>query len=140
MTIKQLNPYLSFEGTAGKAIELYERALGAQTESLQRFGDVPGVQACAEDGGRVMHAVLRLGPAIVMISDSPPGVAVPAGDNVQVCLDFDDEQDMVEKFGALADGGKITMPLQDTFWGAKFGMLTDAYGISWMFNCTLKPG
>jgi PhnB protein len=57
---------------------------------------------------------------------------------MHVTLDFDDAADMARKFDALAAGGKITLPLQDTFWGAKFGMLTDAHGVSWMFNCETK--
>ncbi len=108
MSIKRLNPYLTFNGTAGKAIQLYEQALGARTEGL------------------------------VMVSDSMPDKPVPAGTNVSVCLDFDDVPDMTKKFEALARGGKVTMPLQDTFWGARFGMLTDAFGIAWMFNCTTR--
>jgi PhnB protein len=59
---------------------------------------------------------------------------------VHVCLDFDDPAEMGKRFDALASGGEITMPLQDTFWGARFGMLTDSYGIRWMFNCTLRKG
>ena len=73
-----------------------------------------------------------------MISDGMPGVPVPTQSNMHVTLDFDDPADMARRFDALSAGGKITMPMQDTFWGAKFGMLTDAYGIQWMFNCELK--
>ena len=62
------------------------------------------------------------------------------GNNVHVCLDFDDAAEMTRRFDALAAGGQVNMPLQDTFWGARFGMLTDAYGIRWMFNCNLKHG
>jgi len=57
------------------------------------------------------------------------------GTNNYVCLDFDDPADMTKKFEALSAGGSVVMPLNDTFWGAKFGMLLDAYGIRWMFNC-----
>jgi PhnB protein len=60
------------------------------------------------------------------------------GTNNYVCLNFDDAGDMTTKFNALADGGKVDQPVVDTFWGAKFGMLTDAYGIRWMFNCPLQ--
>ncbi|TMB01372.1 MAG: hypothetical protein E6J57_06395 [Deltaproteobacteria bacterium] len=73
-----------------------------------------------------------------MISDSQPGIAVAPGGNVHVCLDFDDVADMTKKFEALAVNGKITLPLHDTFWGAKFGMLTDAFGVSWMFNSRIE--
>jgi len=60
MAIKQLNPYLNFDGTAGKAIELYQRVLGAKVEALQRFGDMPRNQQPPENKDRVMHALLRL--------------------------------------------------------------------------------
>ncbi|MFN2447196.1 MAG: VOC family protein [Vicinamibacterales bacterium] len=56
------------------------------------------------------------------------------------CLDFDNVADMTQRFEALGAGGKVTMPLQDTFWGAKFGTLTDAFGVQWMFNCEHKAG
>lgn len=82
-----------------------------------------------------MHAVLRIGEGVIMISDSQPGVPVTSGNNVQVTLDFDDAAEMARRFDALSAGGRIVMPLQDTFWGARFGMLQDSLGISWMFNC-----
>ena len=140
MAIQQLTPYLNFDGTAAKAIALYERALGAKTENLQRFGDVPGNTPAPEAAQRVLHALLRIGGGTLMISDTQPGMPLVAGSNVHVCLDFDDTEEMGKKFDALSAGGQVTMPLQDTFWGARFGMLTDPYGIHWMFNCTLKRG
>jgi PhnB protein len=135
MAIKQLNPYLNFDGTAEKAIKLYETALGAKTESLQRFGDVPG--GSPENKNRVMHALLRLGPGVLMISDTQPGTPLNQGNQIHVTLDFDDLDEMARRFEALSAGGKVTMPLQDTFWGARFGMLIDAHGINWMFNGNL---
>jgi len=135
MAIKKLNPYLNFPGTAAKAIKLYETALGAKAENVMPWQDMPGQPANPEAKDRIMHAVLHLGAGDVMLSDTPPGVPVPPGGNQHVMLDFDDAADMVRKFEALSMGGKITMALQDTFWGAKFGMLTDALGVQWMFNC-----
>src|SRR4051812_49428293 len=140
MSIQQLNPYLNFDGTAEQAIQHYERALGAKTEGLQRFGDMPGSKPAPESARRVLHAVLRIGSARIMVSDTQPGMPLALGSNVHLCLDFDDPKEMAGKFEALGAGGKVTMPLQDTFWGAKFGLLTDAYGINWMFNCDLKKG
>jgi PhnB protein len=136
MSITKLNPYLNFNGTADKAIQLYERALGAKTEALQRYSEVPGMTVPEEHKRRVVHARLRIGEGgIVMISDTQPDTPAALEGNVHVCLDFDDVADATARFDALAQGGKITMPFQDTFWGAKFGMLTDAYGVRWMFNC-----
>ncbi|MEY4546184.1 MAG: hypothetical protein RL685_2379 [Pseudomonadota bacterium] len=138
MAINQLSPYLNFDGTADKAIQLYERALGAKVEHLQRFADIPGAKPDPQNGQRVMHASLRISSGTIMISDTQPGMVCAAGNNVHVCLEFGEPDEMGGKFDALAAGGKVTMPLQDTFWGARFGMLTDAFGINWMFNAQLK--
>ena len=74
----------------------------------------------------------------IMISDGPPGHAVSSSTAVHVALHFDSDLDEVgRKFDALAQGGEVTMPLTDTFWGARFGTLTDAFGIRWMFNAEL---
>lgn len=138
MSIKSLNPYLIFNGNAAKAIQFYETALGAKSEGHMKFGDIPNHQCADEDKERVMHARLRLGEGLIMLSDSQPGRQVPREGNCQVALHFDDAADMTQKFNALAEGGQITMPLNDTFWGARFGMLTDVFGIRWMFNCEQK--
>ena len=138
MAIKQLNPYLNFNGTADKAIKHYERALDAKVESAQRFGEVPDMKVAPEHKNRVMHAVLRIGNGVIMLSDTMPDQSVQPGGSASVVLDFDDPNELTRRFDALAAGGKVTMPVNDTFWGAKFGMLTDAYGVQWMFNCTLR--
>ena|SRR5262245_61255267 len=138
MAIKKLNPYLNFNGTAEKAIKLYESALGAKTDNVMRFGDAQGMDTAPEHKNRIMHAVLHIGDGVLMLSDGRPNVPVQVGDNLHVTVDFDDVADMTKKFNALAAGGKVTMPLNDTFWGAKFGMLTDAFGINWMFNCETR--
>jgi PhnB protein len=140
MSVKELNPYLFFNGSADKALALYERALDARTESLQRYQDMPGAtNTCVpENKERVMHALVRIGQASVMVSDVPADQPGPQGGNVQVCLHFDDVEDMTRKFDALAASGKVTMGLHDTFWGARFGALTDEFGVHWMFNCQTK--
>lgn len=138
MSIKQLNPYLNFNGTAEKAIRLYEQALGAKTEGLMRFGEAPGMDVAPEHKNWVIHAMLHIGEGVVMVSDTMPNMPVPSEGNAHVLLDFSDAAEMAKKFEALAAGGTITMPLHDAFWGAKFGMLTDAYGVSWMFHCEIK--
>lgn len=139
MAIEKLNPYLNFNGTADEAIKLYEKALGAKAGNIMRFGEMGGADVPPEHKNRVLHAPLQIGNGVVMVSDTRPGDPVSTtGSNVTVALHFDDPVDMARRFEALAAGGKITMPLTDTFWGAKFGMLTDAFGIRWMFNCELK--
>lgn len=121
MSITKLNPYLNFNGAAAQAIKLYERALGAMTEAIQRFSDVPGMTVPAEHSHRVLHARLRIGEGVVMISDAPPDMQVALEGNVHVCLDFDQVADATARFEALAQGGTVTMPLQDTFWARRSG-------------------
>jgi PhnB protein len=141
MAISNLNPYLNFDGDAAKAVKLYESALGATVETISRFGDVPDVAAAPEHKDRVLHAVLHFGAqGVIMLSDTMPGMSFVKGTNAYVALHFDDIADMEQKFEALAQGGRVGMPLNDTFWGARFGMLTDAFGVNWMFNCELKKG
>jgi PhnB protein len=130
MSIKQLTPYLNFNGTAHEAIKLYQSALGAQ------LGGDP--MPFEKDASRVMHARLQIGGGMVMLSDSMPGQPVPESSNQHITLDYSDVNEMKRAFEALSAGGKVTMPLQDTFWGATFGMLTDRFHINWMFNCD-KP-
>jgi PhnB protein len=144
MAITALNPYINFDGTAEAAIKHYEKILGAEVEGkILRFADLPeapGMPACAPElRQRVMHAQLKLGGGTLMLSDTmSPGSGAPGG-QVQVTLHFDDPADLTAKFEALSQGGTVRMPVGDAFWGAKFGMLTDAYGVEWMFNCDLKP-
>lgn len=138
MSIKNVNPYLNFDGTAARAIELYEKVFDVKAENRSTFGEIPGADVPPEHAGRIMHARLRVGPGLIMISDTQPGDPVVTESNVHVCVDFDDVDDMRRRFDALAAGGKVRLPPQDTFWGATFGMLTDAYGIHWMFNCEKK--
>jgi len=136
MAIKMVNPYLFFNGTAVKALELYKNALGARAANVSTFGEAPGTPPASAN--LIMHATLDIDGQTVMLSDSMPGQPFAAGGNVQVCLNLDDVGETQKKFDALAAGGTVTMPLQDTFWGARFGTLTDAFGVQWMFNCELK--
>ena len=133
MAIKSLSPYINFNGTAARAIALYERVLGARRVNVTRVSDVPGMDAPADQQDRIVHGVLALGSGELMLSDATG--SVPVGGNVHVSLDFSDVGEMEAKFEALAQDGSVTVPLQDTFWGARFGMVTDVFGVRWMFNC-----
>jgi PhnB protein len=135
MAIKNLSPYINFNGTAGQAIALYERVLGATTLNVARAGDIPGTNTPPSQRDRVVHAALRVGSSQLMLSDTATDQPVSTTGNVHVSLDFNDVDEMTGKFSALAEQGAVTVPLQDTFWGAKFGMLTDRFGVHWMFNC-----
>ena len=135
MAVTGLNPYLNFEGTADKAIAHYERALGAKVEGVMRFGDVQGMETPPEHKNLVMHATLVVEGNKLMLSDGHPGSRVIAGDSVYIAIHFSgDLDDMARKFAALAEGGEVAQPLVDTFWGARFGIVVDPFGVRWMFN------
>ena len=130
--MKSIVPYLLFNGNCREAITFYHAAIGGDLH-IMPFGDAPGCTPDQKD--LVMHTKLSNGNCIIMASDGRPGTPVTAGDNFSVSIDHDSREEQTRIFNALATGGNVTMPLQDMFWGAHFGMLTDKFGIMWMFNC-----
>lgn len=137
MTVRHATPYLIVSGQAEKAVALYQRALGANVETLQRFGDVD--QSCPEARkSLVMHAELRIGDALVMLSDGAGENPPSPGGPVSVALNVDDPDQMRRSFDGLAESGKVVVPIHDAPWGDLFGVVTDELGISWMFACAKK--
>ncbi|QRK08841.1 VOC family protein [Archangium violaceum] len=133
MAIKAATPYFILNGRTEQAIALYQRALGAKLETLQRFGDVN--QSCpAAMKSRVMHAMLRVDDATLMMSDGPNEEAPPRGGSVSVALTIDDPDQARRCFDALATNGQVIQALIDAPWGGLFGVVCDEFGISWMFN------
>ena len=126
-------PYLNFNGNAQEALEFYVNALEGKITQSQTFGGA-GMAEDESMKNKILHAVLEAGNLKFMVSDCPPGVSVKEGDQVSLSLNFNVVEVMEKTFSALADGGNITMPLQDTFWGARFGMTKDKFGVHWMFN------
>jgi len=137
MLIKNLNPYISCNGTAEQAIHLYETALGAKVQEIMRFSQMPCETIAPEHHNRIMHCMLAVGDRTLMVSDGMPDKPAPVTGHVSIALDFADLAGMEKAFDGLAAGGTVTMPIGDAFWGAKFGMLTDAYGVHWMFHYTV---
>lgn len=137
LSLTTVNAYLNFDGTAAEAIALYQHALGANVSFLQRFAEVPGSTFEGEVGRRVMHATLTLGSGTLMISDSMPGSPLSRGTSLHVCLQYAGTEEVDRHFAALSEGGQVTQPLENTFWGARFGTLVDRYGVNWMFNAEL---
>jgi PhnB protein len=137
LAVKTINPYLFFGGTASDAISFYEKALEATVVQLARFSDTPGSNVAPEHAHYVMHAHLETGGGTLLISDGRPGDAIKPGGNIVVCLQYAGTADIDRHFAALSEGGTVEEPLQDTFWGARFGMAIDRFGTHWMFNATL---
>ncbi|HXL58761.1 MAG TPA: glyoxalase/bleomycin resistance/extradiol dioxygenase family protein [Chitinophagaceae bacterium] len=133
----KLTPYLNFEGNAQEALDFYTNALGGQVVYMQRYGDSP-MPGDEDYKNKVMHARLQFGDNMIMVSDAMKGYEVSTKGNIQLSMEMDSVSQLEEVFNKIAEGGKITMPLADQFWGARFGMLQDKFGVSWMFNCDLK--
>lgn len=141
--MKPLTPYLFFDGNCRKAMEFYEHVFGGELE-VMTYADAPE-DACGGDSAtkfakiqdKVMHACLTKGNFSIMASDNPMGKPV-VGDNVQLSVNLKTIPEVEKLFQALGEGGNITMPLEDTFWGAHFGTLTDKFGIHWMVSCLLE--
>ena len=128
-----LVPYLAFNGNCREAITFYGKAFGAEP-MIQSFGESP-VDAPEDTKNRVMHTHLDAGAVQIMASDAMPGQPpVDFGTNVSLSVNCDSEEQQTQYFNTLAEGGLVTMPLQDAFWGARFGMCTDKFGVHWMFN------
>lgn len=126
-------PYLLLNGTASEAINFYAKVLGGTILAKSTFGESP---APCPDGmeDKIMHAVLQAGSLTMMFSDCPPDRASVAGNHISLSMNFTDPESIDSTYKAMSEGATITMELQDTFWGARFGMLTDKFGIHWMFN------
>lgn len=132
-----IQPYLYFNGNCEEAIGFYAKAVGAKVDSILRFRDSP--EAFREGGippgqeNKTMHTSFHLGDSTVMASDGC-GSEGSGFRGFSLSYTVPAEADADRVFAALAEGGKVIMPLGKTFWPPRFGMLTDRFGISWMIN------
>ena len=133
----QLNPYLSFNGQCEEAFKFYQKVLGGELTAM-RYQETPmAEQTPPEWRGKIAHARLSVGGQMLMASDAPPDRYEPMK-GVQVTLNIEEPAEAERVFNALAAGGTQTMPIQETFWARRFGMLVDRFGTPWMVNCE-KP-
>jgi PhnB protein len=136
MNTPLIQPYLFFNGRCEEALEFYKTTLGAKVDMLMRFGESPeppppGMVPPGWEK-KVMHASFRVGGNILMASDGCEEGSGFNGFSLSLTVATAVEAD--RSFAALADGGKVTMPLGKTFWSPRFGMLTDKFGLGWMIN------
>lgn len=130
-----VNPYIMFAGNCQEAIDFYQQAIGAELIFSQKWGETPHSAPGLED--KIMHATINVGGSTIMMSDGSPD-EVAADSNISLAIGLNDVDKAREMFDNLSDGGSVSMPLDKTFWAEAFGMLTDKFGINWMFNCD-KP-
>ena len=140
----RVSTYLNFPGHTEEAFAFYRSVFGGEFSGpVHRFADIPsapGQPPLAEaEKNLVMHVELPiLGGHLLMGTDAPEsmGFKVTPGNQVHINLEPDTRAEAERLFNGLAAGGQVEMPLQDMFWGAYFGTLTDRFGIRWMFNCS----
>jgi PhnB protein len=135
----QINPYLNFNGQCDAAFKFYEQSLGGKTLFKLTYAQSPMAKDTPpEFQNHILHARMVVGANVLMGSDSPPGrYEEPKGLTISLNIETVEEAERV--FAALSEKATICMPIQETFWAHRFGMLTDQFGIPWMINCEKAP-
>ena len=128
----KVEPYLMFEGRTEEALQFYQQKLGAKVEAIIRFKENPEPKYNPPNSGeKVMHSLFRIGDAQIMASDGnctgKPGFQVFA-----LTLNAANAAEASQRFDALAEGGKVQMPISETFFAKSFGMVADRFGVNWM--------
>jgi PhnB protein len=132
----QINAYLNFDGQCEAAFQFYAQLLGGKIEGLFRYAGTPMAnQVPPEWGEKIMHIRLTVGTSELMGADSPPQHSQGPAKRFSMSIGLSDPQEAERIFHGLAEGGAVQVPLQTTFWAARFGMLVDRFGIPWMINC-----
>ena len=128
----QVQSYLFFDGRCDEALEFYKKTLGAKVEMLMRWKDSPDKSMCTPGNeNKVMHSAFRIGETTLMASDGR-NTGNPDFQGFALSVNAKDETEADKLFGALGEGGKVTMPMTKTFFSPRFGMLADKFGVGWM--------
>jgi PhnB protein len=129
-----VSPYLYFDGNCEEAVQFYAACTGGRVKAMLRFAGTPAeAHVPPEQRDKIMHARVAINGTWLMASDAASGFKPPQGFSVAIQLSDPAEAERV--FHALAEGGRVSMPIQQTFWAARFGSLVDRYGVSWVVNC-----
>jgi PhnB protein len=127
-----VQPYLSFEGRAQEAIDFYKSALGAKVDMIMQFKDAPPeMKTSPESKDKIMHSAFRIGDTQIMATDGQcSGKATFSG--ITLTLNAASNGEAEKLFNALAQGGTVNMPMSETFFAHRFGMVADKFGVGWM--------
>jgi len=133
----QLNTYLAFNGNCEEAMRFYEDVLSGEIKLMMRFSEAPPGEfpVTEEMKNQIMHCSLEFNGCTILASDNTQS---NPGNNFSLSLGSDDEEQAVKIFNSLLEGGSIIMPFDTVFWGGKFGMLVDKFGIQWMMSTDHK--
>jgi PhnB protein len=129
----QLNPYLLFNGNCEAAFKFYEQCLGGKIETMTPHEGTPAAEHVPPEWRKkILHARMRVGDGILMGTDDN---RYQEPRSFSVALHVKDVAEAERVFNALAKNGTVRMPIQQTFWSVRFGMLVDQFGVPWMINC-----
>ena len=136
----KVNPYINYSGDCEAAFRLYERVLGAQIGEIFRYAGSPMADQAPPDWGqKVMHGSVTFSDQVIMAADVvPEHYEAPKG--FSLSIHFSGVADAERAFRDLAEGGKIVMPLEKTFWAERFGMVVDPFGVPWMITSEADAG
>lgn len=135
-----LNIHLTFDGNCQEAFDFYRSVFGIEFAEFQTYADGPPEMSETEGAADlVMHVALPMGSSVLMGADWSPHAGAPlmAGNNFSIGLEGRNREHCESVFARLSEGGEVTMPLQETFWGAYFGSCTDRFAVNWMINYQL---
>ena len=129
-----LSTYLTFEDNCREVFEFYRSVFGGEFTFLSTFRDGPeGLEVPEAELDRIMHVSLPIGSSVLMGNDSSSSFSPPLvpGNNFSITFEAESREHADEIFAKLSDGGVVTCPMDDMFWGAYFGAFTDKFGINW---------
>lgn len=135
-----VNVYLNFDGQCEEAFEFYKSVFGGEFSYIGRFNEMPqdeNNKLSEADGNKIMHVSLPISAETNLFGSDTVGAWSPKlvqGNNYSISINASSKEEADRLFNGLSAGGQVTMPLENTFWGAYFGMFTDKYGINWMVN------
>ena len=136
-----VNVYLTFNGNCKEAFDFYKSIFGGEYQSISTFGEMPqdeGAPSMPEDQkDRIMHLTLPISKETLLMGSDTGGEwakGFKQGNNFSISVNTDSKEEANRLFDELSAGGKVTMPMEKTFWGSYFGMFTDKFGISWMVS------
>ncbi len=130
-----INAYLGFNGNCEEAFKFYEQALGGKIEALSRYENTPMAGPVPDNWKKkIIHARMKVGENVLMGGDAPPDHYCPAA-GMMVSVSVKEPAEAERIFKGLSEGGKVSMPIQETFWAQRFAMWTDRFGTPWMVNC-----
>lgn len=139
-----VNVYLTFNGNCEEAFNFYKSVFGGEIPYIGRYKEIPpseGTKISPEDGEKIMHISLPISKETMLMGSDTGGEwasSYKEGNNFSISINTDTKEEADRLFKGLSNGGLVTMPLADAFWGDYFGMFTDKFGINWMMSFNAK--